>query len=200
MEYNNEDNSKNNSHNSGNKDSDSNYSETKKSQYSEEFDEVRKDALKEATKETIRLQRQNTKKLNDLIHKSENVLLKVRNIIPIFTDEIVIETSKITVIKRPFFFSEKIHSISVKDITDVYIETAPFFANINIIDANFSETSIRISWFLKKNAEKARRIITGLMESAKEGIDLKHLSDHKLGEKLEEVGKVRETKTSVSSA
>lgn len=171
-----------------------------KEQSKKEFDSARQEALKEATKETIKLQRQHTKKLNDLIHKSENVLLNAKNIMPIFKDEIVIEANKITVIKRPFFFSEKIHSISVKDITDVYIETAPFFANISIIDANFSETTIKIKWFWKNKAEKARRIITGLMEASKEGIDLKQLSNFELDKKLEEIGKIKDSNTSVSGA
>lgn len=200
LKYDRKNDSKNNNSYHNNSSDNNGSSNDEKQEFSEEFDKVRKEALKEATKETIRLQRQHTKKLNDLISKSENVLLKVRNIIPFFTDELVIEASKITVIKRPFFFSEKIHSISIKDVTDVYIETAPFFANINIIDANFSETTIRINWFWKNNAERARRIITGLMETAKEEIDLKQLSDVNLGEKLEEIGKVRETRTSVSSA
>lgn len=190
----------NNSYSNSSSSDSSDQSSTSDEKASGEFEAARREALKEAAKETIKLQRQNTKKLNDLLHKSENILLNIRNIIPIFKDEIIIDTNKITVIKRPFFFSEKIHSISVKDITDVYIETVPFFANINIVDANFSETIINVRWFWKNNAEKARRIITGLMEVSKEQIDLKHLKDEDLYEKLEEIGRIRETKTTVSNA
>ncbi|MBI4097826.1 MAG: hypothetical protein HY426_02195 [Candidatus Levybacteria bacterium] len=171
--------------------------------------EVVKEAIGDATKELIKEEKQTKKRLNDLLDHSEQVLLKIRNIIPILSDELVIDTNKITFIYRPFFFSERIHSVAVKDITDVYIETVPFLATITVIDSGFIDehsrntpqnVTIKIRWLWKKDAERARRVITGLMEAAKEQIDLKNIKDGNIAQLLEEIGKVRETKTTVSSA
>ncbi len=142
----------------------------------------------------------NKNKLDGLVQKTDNVLLKVSNIVPVLTTDIVIDSSKVSVVYRPFPFSERIHSISVRDITDVYIETVPFFATLNIVDTGFVENLVKITWLVKSDAEKARRIITGLMQANKENIDLKLVQDKELGPKLEEIGKVRDSKTTVSNA
>ncbi len=143
---------------------------------------------------------QNKTKLDGLVNKTDHVLLKVSNIIPILTTDVVVDSSKVSVIYRPFPFSERIHSISVRDITDVYIETVPFFATLNIVDTGFVENLVKITWLAKSDAEKARRIITGLMQANKENIDLKLVQDDNLGLKLEEIGKIRDSKTTVSNS
>lgn len=164
------------------------------------------EGIEEAIKETVKQKRRNTFKFYGLLNKSEGVILRIRNIIPIFTGEIVIDTAKVTLIHRPFFFSERIHSISVKDISDVYIETVPFLATIYIVDTGFADvtapenTTVKIRWLWKRDAERARRIITGLMESVKEEVDLKNLDEEGLFERLEEIGKVREAHTTVTEA
>ncbi len=142
----------------------------------------------------------NKTKLDGLVDKTDHVFLKVSNIVPILTTDVVIDPSKVSVVYRPFPFSERIHSISVKDITDVYIETVPLFATLNIVDTGFVENLVKITWLAKKDAEKARRIISGLMQANKEAIDLKLVQDKALGKKLEEIGKVRDSKTTVSNS
>lgn len=168
---------------------------------------VEEEGIKEAAKDLAKTQTENKQKLHDLLKHSEEVLYKIKNVIPILADELVIDSNKITFIYRPFFFSERIHSVAVKDVTDVYIETAPFLATIVVIDSGFIDehsrntpqnNAVRIKWLWKGNAERARRIITGLMEAAKEGIDLKEIQDDNLANTLEEIGKVRETSTTVS--
>src|SRR5438045_781310 len=85
--------------------------------------EAREEGLKEAYKEIIKEQRTQRRKLVDLLDKSNHVLLRIRNIIPIFTDEILIDANKITIINRPFFFSEHIQSISIRNVNDIFIQT-----------------------------------------------------------------------------
>lgn len=162
--------------------------------------EAQKDGIKEAMKESVREHRKNTFKFFGLLNKSEKMVARFKNIVPLLPGEVVIDTAKITFIHRPFFFSERIHSISVKDISDVYVETAPIFATLHIVDVNFTENLISLNWFWKKDAEKARRIITGLMAASKEQVDLKTVDDDGLDEKLEEIGRLRGVNTSVSKA
>lgn len=164
--------------------------------------EAEKEGVQEAMKETIKENRKNTFKFFGLMNKSERLVFRLKNIIPILTGEVVIDTAKITFIHRPFILSERIHSISVRDISDVYVDTAPFFGTLSVVDTNFAENRaiVRMNWLWKREAEKARRIITGLMAAAKEEVDLKNIEDEGLDEKLEEIGRLREVKTSVSKA
>jgi len=160
---------------------------------------AREEALKENYKELFKQRESHEEKLNELLGKSDNTLVHIRNIIPIFKDEIVIDANKITVINRPFFFSEQIQAVSIKNINDVFIQTAPFLASIHIVDVGMAQSHIiHLKWFLKKDAEKARRLITGLMQAAKEQVDIKKLDPKTLGEKLEELGKI-DADTTVSS-
>lgn len=177
---------------------------SKPKDFPEPTEKDKKEATYAAVKDEAKAETQNQQKLDGLLENSKSVLFATKNIIPLLRDEIIIDTGKVTIIYRPFFFSEKIHSVSIQDITDIYIETAPFFATIKIIDRDFVDnneqmrTPISVRYVWKSNAEKARRIITGLMTASKEGIDLKAISDDDLAKKLEEIGKVKETKTSVS--
>lgn len=162
--------------------------------------QAEKDGTKQAMQEVVRENRRNTFKFYGLMNKSEKVIHKIKNIVPFLHGEVIIDTAKVTFIHRPFFFSERIHAISVKDITDVYVETAPFFATLNVVDANFAENIVTLNWFWKKDAEKARRIITGLMATSKEQVDLKNVEEDDLDEKLEKIGNLNGTRTSVSAA
>ncbi len=169
------------------------------------FEESQKESAKEegkleATKQTARDEEENVSKLDKLLDKSTDILLKIRNIVPIFTSEMIVDSTKVTVIHRPFFFSERIHSVSVQDISDVYIDTVPFFATIYIVDTGFVDNVVKVRWVWKPNAEKARRIITGLIEAAKKNIDVDTAATkgESLAKKLEEIGKVREATTTVS--
>jgi len=161
---------------------------------------AQKDGMQDAMRDSVREHRKNTFKFFGLLNKSEKIVARFKNIVPLLRGEVIIDTTKITFIHRPFFFSERIHSISVKDISDVYVETAPIFATLNVVDVNFTENLVSLNWFLKKDAEKARRIITGLMATSKEQVDLKTIEDDGLDEKLEEIGRLRGVNTSVSKA
>ena len=151
---------------------------------------VKEEALTEANKDIFKKQHSHEKKLNELVGKSSTILARIRNIIPIFTDEIIIDASKVTIINRPFFFSEHIQAISIKNINDIFIETVPFLATISIMDVGLPKSHmIHVKWFWKKDAEKARRLITGLMETSKENVDLINLDGENLKEKLSELTK-----------
>lgn len=174
----------------------------------QEKKELEEEGQKEAHKDSSKEESINKKKFEDLIDSSHGVLFKLKNVIPIFTSELIIDTNKVTVIHRPFIFSERIHSVSIQDISDVFIDTVPFLATISIVDRDFVDNvvSVRwvnvlsVRWIWKTKAERARRIIMGLMEVEREEIDITKIEGTNLLEKLEGIGKVRQTKTTVSKA
>lgn len=167
---------------------------------SKKYKQKYKEGIEEALKETIKEQYKNHYKFYGLLNKTSRLIHRLKNIIPVFTTEILIEPTKLTIINRPFFFSEYIQSVEIGNIQRIWIETAPFFANLTILDNSPKENIIKITWIWKKDAEKARRIINGLIEAKKEEIDLTMINHDEVVEKLELIGKLHDTKTSVSGA
>ncbi len=132
-----------------------------------------------------------TKKLNDLVEGSQKPLLQIRTVIPLnpFPDEIIIDINKVTIIFRYFFFSRQIHSVFIKDVSDVVVETGMLFSTLKIVDVGFTENSIDINYLSTRGAIKARKIIQGLVVAQKNGIDPAKYQFSDLAEQLEQLGK-----------
>lgn len=158
----------------------------------EEKPQERKEGEKLAGIYDVSETKKGEKKLNDLIGKSQTTLLKISNIFPFdfFPDDVVIDVNKVSVINRPFFFSSYVHSVSIKDVFDVLVETNVLFATLRIVDRNFMENVLSVNYLWKSDAFKARRIIQGLLVAAREGIDLSKADEKNLRTKLEELGAV----------
>lgn len=149
--------------------------------------EVVKEAIKNVLKEEKKEQKD---KFNELVQNSRRILFRAKNIFPfdLFPDEIVITNNKVDVITKEFFWSGRVHSISIPDITDVFLDSGPFFASLKIVDVGFVENSIDIKYLKKSDAQTARRIIQGLVVVEKEKIDVSQIEDKNLVEKIEAVG------------
>lgn len=132
-------------------------------------------------------------KLTDMASKADNVLLKVSTTWPFtfFVHDVIIDPYKVNVIFREFYKSERIHSILIKDITDVFIETSIFFATIKIVDLGFVENTVDIPYLKKDDAMQVRKIIQGLVIAQKQSIDLSNMPTAHIKEKTEELGKVK---------
>lgn len=134
-----------------------------------------------------------TQKLDDLAGKSDSVLLKVSTVWPftVFVNHIIIDPYKVNIIFREFFWSEHIHSVMVKDILDVVVDTSIFFATLTIVDQGYIENSISITYLKRNEALKARKIIQGLIIAHRQSVDLSILSPSHIKEQAEELGKVK---------
>lgn len=154
-------------------------------------DDTAKDGQKEAFKEEIKDKAQNDQKLNKLLDKSSNVLIKLSSIWPFdfFPKHIIVDTNKITIIYREFFFSERQRSILIKNVTDIFVDLDLWFASIKLIDRSYAENILVIKYLPKADAIKARRIIQGLVVAVQNGIDLNNIQTDELLEKIEELGK-----------
>lgn len=133
-------------------------------------------------------------RLDRLVEKSQKILLKITTVFPftLFPDDVIIDPQKVNIIKREFFFSERIHSVFIRDISDVFIDTSIIFAGLRIIDRGFTENSIDINFLWRDEAIKARRIIQGLVVAHRQGIEMDKIETVNLIKKLEELGKTEE--------
>lgn len=132
------------------------------------------------------------KKLDTLINHSHKPLFTMSAVFPfdLFPDQLTIEVTQVNIIMKEFFWTERIVTIPIKNISDVLVDTSIFFSTIKIVDVYFSRNEVSLSFLKNNDAKKARRIIQGLVTANKEGIDLAHLSEEEILDKIEEIGKI----------
>lgn len=133
------------------------------------------------------------KKLEDLADKSGDVLLKVSTVFPftLFKNDIIVDPYKVNVVFREFFYSEHIHSIMVKDILDVVVETSLFFATVKIVDQGYTENSVNVAYLKKEEALKLRKLIQGLVIAHRQAVDLSIINPIHIKDKAEQLGEVK---------
>ncbi len=147
---------------------------------------------KQAIRDSEKTQEKSKQKLDDLVNNSHKVVMRVKNVFPfvLFPDELIIDANKVDIIYNQFFSTAQVRTVLVKDIADVTVETALFFATLRIIDKSKEEYAIS---FLKiDDAVKARRILQGILLSITAGIDLTSIDKEEIQTKVEEIGRARD--------
>jgi hypothetical protein len=136
------------------------------------------------------LQKQSdAKTVANLIDKSNRILVSISShafLFDLFPDTINIEEGRVTIINRHLMSSE-VHSIDIKDISNVFINTTMFFSQLVVISKNFEENEIRTRNLRTSEAIYARRIIEGLRVFIDKQIDTSGYSSEVLIEKLEQL-------------
>ncbi|KKR16333.1 MAG: hypothetical protein UT54_C0067G0010 [Candidatus Daviesbacteria bacterium GW2011_GWB1_39_5] len=125
-----------------------------------------------------------------LVRKSNRILVSISSHgfpFDLFPNTINIEEGRITIITRSFFSSSQVHSVDIKDISNIFINTAPFFAQLVIVSKTSTQNEIRIKNLRKKEAVFARRIIEGLRVFENKQIDTSNYTKEELIAKLEEL-------------
>ncbi len=127
-----------------------------------------------------------------LIRKSNRILSSISTHkfpFDIFPDTITVEEGRVNVIIRNFFFSSQVYTVDLKNIANVIINTAPFFAQLVIVSKTFAENEIRINNLWIKDAIYVRRLIEGLRVLDANQIDTSVYTKRDLITKLEELSK-----------
>lgn len=127
--------------------------------------------------------KQNKNLVAGLVRKSNRILTTIsshRFPFDLFPDTINIEEGRITIISRNFFMSSQVHSVDIKDISNIFINMAPFFAQLVIVSKTFTENDIRIKNLRKEEAVYARRVIEGLRIFENKQIDTSNYSKEDL--------------------
>lgn len=125
-----------------------------------------------------------------LVEKSNRILLSIStHAFPfdLFPNTINVEEGRITIITRTFFMTSRVHSVDIKDISNVFVNMAPFFAQLTIISKTFEANEIKINNLRKDEAVFARRIIEGLRTFASKQIETSSYTVKELVDKLLEL-------------
>lgn len=125
----------------------------------------------------------------NLVKKSNRILVSISSHafpFDFFPDTLNVEEGRITIINRRLFSSE-VHSIDIKDISNIFINTVIFFSQLVIISKTFEENEIKIANLRTKEAIFIRRIIEGLRIFVNKQIDTSGYTKEELIAKLQEL-------------
>jgi hypothetical protein len=147
-------------------------------------EEIKKEALS-ADKQ----KRLDNKTVANLVKKSNRILVSISSHafpLDFFPDTINVEEGRIAIINRHFLSSE-VHSIDIKDISNIFINSTIFFSQLVIISKTFEENEIKVRNLRNNEAIFIRRIIEGLRIFVNKKIDTSSYTKKELIAKLEEL-------------
>lgn len=126
--------------------------------------------------------------IDDLVKKSNRCIISVSSLFPwnIFPNTIEVEEGRVTFITRQFMSSQS-HSVDIRDISNVFLESSLFFATLQIVSRTFIKNNIKMMYLNKKEAEKVKMVIEGLRIFLDKEIDT---SNYEVGELIDKLGEL----------
>ena len=132
---------------------------------------------KESDKQTV----------SDLVKMSNRCIYSIKPQFPwnIFPDTIDLEEERVTFTFRQFLSTQS-HSVDIKDISNVFIESSFISATLQVVSRTYIQNDIKIGHLNRKKADKARRIIEGLRTFVEHNINTSNYGVDELIAKIEE--------------
>jgi hypothetical protein len=123
-----------------------------------------------------------------LVKKSNRILVSLSAVWPFdfFPDVINVEEGRVAVVKR-YMLSTQVHSVDIKDISNIFINKSIFFSQLEIVSRTFEDNEVRIKFLRNDEAIYIRRIIEGLRVFTAKQIDTSGFTTEELLKKLEEL-------------
>ena len=151
--------------------------------------------LEEAIKSHAIKAEKNRQAVEDMVNNSNRILLKISTVFPLdlFPSTIVVEETRLTIVHRQLFTSQT-HSVDIKNISNILVDSGIFFAQLTVISDNFVENQIVINRLWKRDATFMRRIIEGLRMFVSKDIDTTDYTVKELVSKLKELSTTKITK------
>jgi hypothetical protein len=149
--------------------------------------------MEKESKAADKQRRNENRTVENLVRKSNRILFSISSHafpIDLFPNTINIEEGRITIINRHFLSSE-IHSVDIRNISNIFINNTLFFSQLVIISKTYEENEIRVRNLRTTEAIYARRIIEGLRVFESNQIDTSHYSKAGLISRLEELSKTK---------
>lgn len=137
------------------------------------------------------LKEESVRKIAELqatVKKSNEVLARALNI-TLFTDEVIVDRTKITIIKRHSFWSTDIISIQIEDVLNVSASVGILFGSLSIASRVMNTTDhfdVNLLW--RKDAIELQHIIQGYVIAKHSNIDMSELPCETMVETLRELG------------
>jgi hypothetical protein len=160
-----------------------------------EIEKVSRDKVKDHTQSGIEAQERSSaaknaadrEMVNDLVRKSNRCIISISSSFPwnFFPDTIDIEESRVT-FKFSQFLSSQSHSVEIKDISNVFIESSMFFSTLQVVSRTYVQNDIKIGHLNKKKAVLVQKIIEGLRTFSEHNINTSNYEIDELISKIRE--------------
>ncbi len=146
------------------------------------------EGLNQAVKNHADKAEENRQAIEDMVINSNRILLRISSVFPwkIFPSSIIAEETRLTIIHRQLFTSQ-VHSVNIKDIANIFIDTGILFAELIVVSNTFAQNQVAIHKLWKKDAIFMRRIIEGLRMFVAKDIDTTSYKVEDLVNKLKEL-------------
>ncbi len=155
------------------------------------------DAEKEVNKTEAHKKEETKQKVDAITARKDIELLRVKTQFPftLFPDTIIIDTTKLTIMRKTFFSTEFITTVPLKDLADVTVQTALFLASITIkympqasSPGMLHPVVETITTLRREDAIKAKNILKGALVAKAEEVDIAKLSPEEIKTVIEKFG------------
>jgi hypothetical protein len=129
--------------------------------------------------------------LRRLVRRSQEVLISAHTVFPLtlFPHSIVMDRTKITIIKRTFFWSSSVMSIRVDDILNVSCDVGPLFGSVTIASRVMNSIDhFEVHYLWRGDAIYLKHIVQGYVFARQNNVDMSELSRTQLLETIAELG------------
>lgn len=152
---------------------------------------VEADKEKKASAKKGQLEVDPTQRLEKIVKQSHDVLASANTVFPVtlFPDTVFVDRTKVTIIRRNFFWSADVMSIRIQDVLNVSASVGPLFGSLTLVSRVMSTVDhFQINYFSRSDATHLKHIIQGYVIAQHNKIDTAHLSKEELIATLEELG------------
>ena len=129
--------------------------------------------------------------LRKIIEQSHEVLASANTVFPVtlFPDTVFVDRTKVTIIRRDFFWSSDTMSIRIEDVLNVSATLGPLFGSLTIASRVMSTIDhFQINHFWRSDAIHLKHIIQGYVIAQHNKMDITHLPKDELIKTLVEIG------------
>lgn len=136
----------------------------------------------------------NRQAVEDMVNNSNRILIKISSVFPwdFFPTSITLEETRLTITHRQLF-SSQVHSVDLKNISNIFIDNSILFSQLTIVSNTFIENQMIVDRLWKKEAIFIRRMIEGLRMFIEKDIDTTGYSRQELIDKLRELSTTKIT-------
>lgn len=162
-----------------------------------EQDSLEMEGKEEAMRLHAKEEQENLQRFKTITERHEIEIMRAKSVWPftLFTDTLVIDTTKVTIAHKQLFATEYVATIPLKDLADVNIQTVMFLGTLLVKYMPQSESpgmtqpvEVRIPNLTRENAVRAKNILKGALVAKAEEIDIAKLPPDEVVKVLEKFG------------
>jgi hypothetical protein len=130
-------------------------------------------------------------RLKKVVKKSHQVLASARTVFPLtlFPDSIIVDRTKVSIIKRDFFWTSNVISFQVEDLLNVASSVGPIFGSLTVASRVMSTIDhFQINYLWREDALFIKRLIQGHIIAKNNKLETDHLTLKETVETLCELG------------